>query len=105
MRIKICGIYKITNPNGKIYIGQSINIHKRWLSYKGIRCKTQIKLLNSLKKYGVDNHKFEILQECLPEELNKLEKYYVDLYQTFNCDNGLNLKDGGGNYVKLSDEV
>jgi predicted GIY-YIG superfamily endonuclease len=24
------GIYKITSPSGKIYIGQSIDIEKRW---------------------------------------------------------------------------
>ena len=28
------GIYKITNPNGKVYIGQSIDIDKRWNKYK-----------------------------------------------------------------------
>jgi predicted GIY-YIG superfamily endonuclease len=26
-------IYKITNPTGKIYIGQSVNINKRFNSY------------------------------------------------------------------------
>ncbi len=33
-RRKISGIYKITNPNGRVYIGKSINIHKRWMKYK-----------------------------------------------------------------------
>ena len=46
------GIYKITSPTKKIYIGQSINIEYRIESYKKlIRCKKQIKLYNSLKKY------------------------------------------------------
>lgn len=31
---KNCGIYKITSPSGKIYIGQSIDIKRRWLDYK-----------------------------------------------------------------------
>lgn len=33
---KICGIYKITSPSGKVYIGQSNNIIKRWITYKSI---------------------------------------------------------------------
>ena len=34
-----------------------------------------------------------------------LEKYYVDLFQTFNNKYGLNLRDGGGNKCILSDET
>lgn len=55
------GIYKITNPNGKIYIGQSTNIDKRFYRYKRLECKGQIKLYNSLKKYGWDAHIIEII--------------------------------------------
>ena len=51
------GIYKITNPNNRIYIGQSWNIESRLYSYKNGRCKNQRKLLNSIKKYGWENHK------------------------------------------------
>ena len=47
------GIYRIINPKGKIYIGQSTNILKRKSSYKGYRCKDQISIYRSLKKYGV----------------------------------------------------
>lgn len=101
---KICGIYKITSPSGKIYIGQSIDIKKRFSYYKGVHCKYQKRLLNSIKKYGFDKHKFEIIDYCLPEELNEKEKYYVDLYQTFNSKEGLNLLDGGGRKV-FSDET
>ena len=47
------GIYKITSPTNKIYIGQSTNIENRWNDYyKMIRCKRQTRLYNSLKKYG-----------------------------------------------------
>jgi group I intron endonuclease len=74
------GIYKITSPTKKIYIGQSVNIEKRILSYKGLHCKNQTIIYNSLKKYGVDKHKFEILCECEISELNDKERYYQDLY-------------------------
>jgi len=57
------GIYKITNPKGKIYIGQSINIKRRFNEYKRLNCSQQPKIYNSLLKYGSDNHKFEIIEE------------------------------------------
>lgn len=82
------GIYKITNPKGKIYIGQSVDIDKRISYYKSISCKTQPKLFRSIKKYGFENHSFDILLECKKEELNSLERYYQELYNVVN--NGLN---------------
>lgn len=84
------GIYKITNPKGKIYIGQSINIRDRFYKYNNLNCKEQIKLYRSLNKYGVNNHIFEIIEECLEEELNNRERYYQDLYNVI--EKGLNLK-------------
>jgi len=99
------GIYKITNPKGKIYIGQSIDIETRWKAYKSLKCRLQPKIYRSLIKYGVEKHKFEIIHLCSEFELNEFEKYYVDLFQTFNNKNGLNLKDGGGARGKLSDEA
>jgi len=86
------GIYKITNPNGKIYIGQSIDIEHRFYEYKRIRnCKTQPLLFNSFKKYGSDTHIFEILEECSIDELNLKERHYQDYYNVLN-NNGLNCK-------------
>lgn len=71
------GIYKITSPSGKIYIGQSTNIEKRWLkNYGSLNCKGQSKLYNSLYKYGYIHHTFEVIEECAVEQLNKLEEYY-----------------------------
>ena len=76
------GIYKITSPSGKIYIGQSIDIEKRFKQYKYLKCKGQIILHRSLKKYGVDKHKFEVLCECEISELNDKERYYQELYSS-----------------------
>lgn len=83
------GIYKITSPTNKIYIGQSLDIEKRFVNYKGLFCKQQTKLYNSLLKYGVDNHKFEILEECSVDLLNERERYYQDYYNVLSV-NGLN---------------
>lgn len=89
------GIYKITSPSGKIYIGKSINIKKRLIKYRNLHCKSQTHLYNSLKKYGFDNHTFEVIKECTEEELNNLEIFYIDLYKSFNSKFGLNLREGG----------
>jgi group I intron endonuclease len=95
--MKQIGIYKITSPTKKIYIGQSVDIRKRWMIYKRLDCKNQPKLYNSFIKYGVDKHKFEIVQLCDREQLNDLEIYYIELFQVFNNKYGLNLQAGGHN--------
>ena len=74
------GIYKITSPSGKIYIGQSVNIANRLSKYKNANCKTQRVLYNSIIKYGWKAHKFEVLCECDIIELNDKERYYQDLF-------------------------
>jgi group I intron endonuclease len=86
------GIYKITNPKGKVYIGQSIDIEHRFYEYNcTINCKNQTLLFNSLKKYGPHTHKFELLEECGVDILNERERYYQDYYDVLNK-NGLNCK-------------
>lgn len=84
------GIYKITSPSGKNYIGQSINIEKRFKQYFFLNCKQQYKIYNSLKKYGVENHIFQVIEECNIELLNERERYWQDFYNVIK--NGLNLK-------------
>jgi group I intron endonuclease len=80
--MKICGIYKITSPTNRIYIGQSIDIKWRFSNYrridKGVR--TSVKLYRSLKKYGSENHKFEIIEECTIDNLNERERYWQEFY-------------------------
>lgn len=88
------GIYKITNPKGKIYIGQSINIEDRWEKGHKYLVGSGLKLKNSLKKYGWENHILEILEECEIKELNKKETYYIKEYNSYV--NGLNSTQKGG---------
>ena len=96
---KICGIYKITSPSGKIYIGQTKNIHRRIQRYKYGECFQQPKINNSIIKYGWDKHIFEIIHECDYTELDNLEKYYIKLFNTFNTEHGMNLTEGGDSTV------
>lgn len=84
----ICGIYKITSPTNKIYIGESKDIYDRWYYYKVLDCKGQSILYKSFKKYGVENHIFEIIEECDFDELLCRERYWQDFYDVLN--GGLN---------------
>jgi group I intron endonuclease len=70
------GIYKITSPTNKVYIGQSINIERRHKEYFYKQCKQQPQLYNSLNKYGFNSHNIEILEECILEKLNERENFY-----------------------------
>jgi len=75
------GIYKITSPSNKTYIGQSIDIENRKTQY--IRLDKSCigpKLYNSLKKHGFKNHKFETIEECSLEQLNERETYWKQVY-------------------------
>jgi group I intron endonuclease len=95
--MKIIGIYKITNPKGKIYIGQSVDVYKRW--FKGhkygsnSKTGTGKKLKNSLKKYNWENHLFEVIEECNIEQLNEREIYWTNYFDSYKT--GLNSQVGG----------
>jgi hypothetical protein len=91
------GVYKITSPTGKIYIGQSVDIKKRWKdNYKTLNCKGQTRLYNSLKKYGPENHKFEIIEECEVENLIQRETYWKLFYKVLEIPSLCCKIDGNG---------
>lgn len=86
------GIYKITNPKGRVYIGQSTDVERRlFVDYRYIyRFKSQVRLYNSLMKYGYSAHIFEVVEECKVEELNNRERYWQDFNNV--VDSGLNCR-------------
>jgi group I intron endonuclease len=97
-------IYKITNPLGKVYIGQSKNWQQRYAKYKRLCCKTQIKLYSSLIKFGFNNHLFEIIQNNIPIDLLKIvEIYQIAVHNSYY--NGLNGNHGGGGSIEQSKET
>lgn len=97
---RMIGIYKITNKNnGKIYIGQSIDIKRRWYSYYSPdknRNYTSL-ILNAIEKYGIENFNFEVLEECSKEQLNEREEYWISYFQSNIV--GYNLTKGGDHNV------
>jgi len=81
-----CGIYKITNLlDNKSYIGQSVDIYKRWNDHckcgLGIDTPPGNKLYKAIQEDGLENFTFELLTECPKEELDSKEKYFIELYQ------------------------
>ena len=93
------GIYKIENLiNQKIYIGQSVNIERRWKSHKKDAFDVNnhnynTHLYRSIRKYGLENFSFEVIEECCINELNDRERYWIKQYNSFF--NGYNLTFGG----------
>lgn len=84
------GIYKITSPSNKVYIGQSNNIGKRFKQYSSLsQTKLQKRLHYSFNKYGISNHTFEVIEECNVELLNERERYWQEFYNVLGKD-GLN---------------
>jgi group I intron endonuclease len=92
------GIYKITSPTGKIYIGQSVDIRGRKNNYRSLRCKGQAKLYSSFISHGWDKHVFEVVYE-LPRDvhqsvLNNFEIFYWSQFKEAGFEM-LNLKEPG----------
>ena len=73
------GIYKITNQvNGKLYIGQSIDIEKRIMDHKTPRAhKRNYPISRAIKKYGKENFSFDVIETCQISDLDKLEQHYI----------------------------
>ena len=92
MKEIVCGIYKITSPTGRVYIGQSVDINHRFGSYIKMYVKNegQVKLYRSFLKHGVENHSFEIIEECSEEELNCRARFWQDDFDVLN--GGLNCR-------------
>lgn len=101
-----CGIYLITNLiNGKVYIGQSINLKRRWYEHKYGNYQNNNPIDRAFLKYGRENFKNEILEFCLPEELNEKEKYWIHYYDSNNPKKGYNVTYGGNQSLKFNYEA
>lgn len=95
-----CGIYKIENLiNGKIYIGQSIEIEKRWK--KHLAAQDDFLIHKAIRKYGKNNFNFTILEECDIMDLDRKECYWINYYNTI-IPNGYNMITGGSNGAGLA---
>jgi len=90
-----CGIYKIENlVDKKIYIGSSVNLENRnykhfWMLDKNIHDNNHLQ--NSYNKFGKENFKYSIIEECDSSLLIEKENYYISLYRSNDTNYGYNL--------------
>jgi len=101
-------IYKATNiKNNKSYVGQtmiSLDIRRSQHNHVAMKTKAKTAIHRAIRKYGIENFKWNILRECnTVNELNEMEEYYIKEYDTFSK-NGYNMTSGGKNYI-VSEEA
>ena len=95
-------IYKITNlVTNKIYIGRTVKtIEQRFSEHCRVafndKIKKKLKIQNSIRKYGIDNFKLELLEACESKDTyDAREQYYINLYDARNPQIGYNVHEGG----------
>lgn len=93
-----CGIYIIINKiNGHKYIGQSINIEKRFKEHKKNKDYKHSAIDLAIKKYGSKNFIYQIIT-ILPKNskiIDKHERYWIKFYNTYENKKHYNLTPGG----------
>lgn len=94
----VCGIYLITNTiNGHMYVGQSIDIHKRWREHCALKDSHSSLVEKAIAKYGVENFSFEIIitLENDTDKLNDAEREWIAILNTYEDKNHYNQTPGG----------
>jgi group I intron endonuclease len=88
-------IYKITNLiTGRMYIGQTLDFDQRTRNHKKFSTK-ELYIDKSINFHGKENFSFESICDCRNlEQANKMEKFFIKFYNTFEGD-GYNLTEGG----------
>lgn len=83
----------------KSYIGQTEDetpynrYTKHW--YNAMRRNLPFPLYNAFRKYGIDDFKVELVRCCVKSQLDSLEAYYAEEYQSYVWQNGYNLAQCG----------
>ena len=108
--VKLTCIYKITNNiNGKIYIGQTTDFRKRMSVHKnsGYKNPSEMtgKLALDIRKYGHENFTVDILERCEPEDLDRLEEYYIKTLNACDDEVGYNIDDKKRNANSLESRI
>ena len=97
------GVYKITNlVNGKVYIGASKNIERRWWEHKK---RVNSPIHSDLETFGLENFKFEILLECPEDMLAQWERDMIALYDADDPEKGYNDKGDRSYHLKISEAL
>jgi len=100
-------IYKIVIKD-KVYIGQTIDITKRISQHKNslLNNKHRNKYLqNYYNKYGAEEFKWNIIEECNESELDDRERFWINHYSSNNRKFGFNMDSGGKSNKTVSQET
>lgn len=98
-----CGIYLIKHRgSGKSYVGQSIDVERRWKEHESGLSKCPA-LSAAVAKYGWAQFSCELLENCEPGSLNEREAFWIAELRTV-APLGYNLNTGGGQGRSLSEE-
>jgi len=87
---------------GWVYIGITTNEHGRRIKWFNINSKYSGWRINAARaRFGIDNFRYDVLERVACEtvkellaELKKLERYYINLYESIR--KGYNITDGVG---------
>lgn len=97
------GIYQIKNTlNDKVYVGRTICFYKRCHQHIYDFTNERRKCVNdhlssSIKKYGIDNFTFEVLEICEKSLMEERELWWMDELDSCERGSGYNLRrDSGG---------
>lgn len=101
-------IYLATNKlNDKVYVGQTIKSLQNRINrhlYRTIKTNSKLSFHCALRKYGIENFEFHILENCNSiEMLNEREKFYIKEYNSFKKKYGYNSTTGGNNFFLSED--
>lgn len=95
--MKKWSVYKHISPSGKVYVGISSNIERRWACSGYYYCLKETIFSRALRKYGWENFKHEIIKTDLSkEEASELEKELILYYKSNNI--SYNITDGGDGF-------
>lgn len=93
---KVAGVYKVTNlVTGKIYIGVSFNLKRRFLEHKNRSSNKELR--NDIETIGTEGFSFDVLVSFENPNETKLaaaEKYYINLAKETK-ESIYNVKSGG----------
>ena len=100
-------VYSVTNlVNGKKYIGKTIDFERRIKEHLKCHAVGGGRLLKSaFKKYGLENFKFEIIQECETEEIAYEFEHKAIVEQHSLAPDGYNLCEGGTGCFRPTEDV
>lgn len=91
-------IYKITSPSGREYVGKTYDLRKRINMHKSASKKdSKIILYCSIRKYGWDAHKLEVIEEVADELMDEREMFWIAELKTYCYDypGQMNMTKGG----------